>query len=55
MPSLGAPQQQIWLNLGERPQSYIGVKITFFVLLSIYSESGALASWAAQYTTMCLD
>jgi len=35
-PSLGASLQQIWLNSGKQSQSYIGVKITFFVFLSIY-------------------
>ena len=33
---LGASRQQIWLNLGKRSQSYIGVKIMLFVFLSIY-------------------
>ena len=44
--SSGVSQQQIWLNSGERSQSYIhvGVKIVF---LSIYSQCGAMASWAA--------
>ena len=54
-PSSGASQQQIWLNSGKRSRSYIGVKITFFVFLSIYSRCGATASWAAQHTTVCLE
>ena len=48
-PSLGAFQQQIWLNLGK---SYIDVKIMFFVFLSIHSQCGMTASWAARYTTV---
>jgi len=54
-PSLGATQQYVWFNLGKRSQSYIGVKITFFVFWSIYSQCGATASWAAQHTTVHLD
>ena len=50
-----ASQQQIWLNSGKRSWSYIGVKITFFFFLSIYSRGGAMASWAAQHATVCLD
>ena len=46
-PSLGVSLQQIWLNSGKRSRSYIGVKITFFVFLSIYSRGGVAASWAA--------
>ena len=33
----------------------MGVKITFFVFLSIYSQGGTMASWAAQHTTVCLS
>jgi len=42
-------------GLGKRSRSYIGMKITFFVFLSIYSQGGATASWATQHTTVCLD
>ena len=38
LPSLGASVEQIWLNSGKWFQNYIGVKITFFVFLSIYSR-----------------
>ena len=31
------------------------MKMTFSFFLSIYSRCGAPASWAARYTTMCLD
>ena len=34
-PSSGASQQLVWLNSGKRSGSYIGVKITFLVFLSI--------------------
>jgi len=54
-PSSGTSQQQIWLNSGKRSWNYIGVKITFFVFLSIYSRCGATASWATQHTTTRLD
>jgi len=46
--------QQVWLNSGKWSQSYVGVKITFFVFLSIHSEGDAKASWAAWHTTVCL-
>ena len=36
-------------------QSYVHVKIALLFFLSIYSWCGALASWAARHTTMCLD
>jgi len=55
LPSSGASLQQIWLNLGKWFQSYIGVKITFFVFLSIYSWCDTTASWATWQTTVCLD
>jgi len=42
-------------NLGKISQSYIGVKITFFVFLSLYSCCSMMASWAARHTTVCLD
>ena len=38
--TLGASLQQIWVHSGERSQSYIGVKIMFFVFLSICSTHG---------------
>ena len=50
LPSSGASQKQIWLNPGKRVSSYIGMKITFFVFLSIYSQCGVTASCAAQHT-----
>jgi len=55
LPSSGAFLQQIWLNSGKISQSYIGVKIKFFVFLPMYSQCGATASWAARHTTMRLD
>ena len=54
-PSWGASLQQVWLNSGEWSQTYIGVKITFFVFLSIHSQCDATASWAARHTIVCLD
>ena len=32
LPSLGASQQQVWLNTGKRSRNYSGVKIKFFVI-----------------------
>ena len=31
------------------------MNIALLFFLSIYSQGGTLASWAAQYTTMCLE
>ena len=50
-PSSGASQQQIWLNLGMRSQSYRGVKIMF----SSSCQYTHGASWVPRHTTMCLD
>jgi len=37
-PTWRAFLQQIWLNLGKRSGSYIGVKMMFSFFLSIYSQ-----------------
>ena len=47
--------QQIWFQLDKGSPRYKGVKMTFSFFLSIYSRCGALASWAARHTTVCLD
>jgi len=50
-PGWGASLPQVWLNSGKWSQSYVGVKIIFFVFLSIYPQGDARASWAARHTT----
>ena len=55
LPRSGASVEQIWLNWDKWSQSYIGVKITFLILLSIYSQCDTITSWAARHTTVCLE
>ena len=54
-PTAWAPVQQMWFQSDKGSRSYKSVKITFTFFLLIYSRRGALASWAAQHTTVCLD
>ena len=51
--SLGrqAPPQQLWCSSDKRSWSYECFKIATLFFLFIYS----LFSWAARYTTVCLD
>ena len=50
-----ATLQQIWFQSDEASPRYKCVKMTFSFFLSIYSQCGAPASWAARHTIVCLD
>ena len=54
-PSWRTTLQQIWFQSDEVSPRYKCVKMTFSFFLSIYSQCGAPASWAARHTIVCLD
>ena len=54
-PSWRATLQQIWFQSDEVSPRYKCVKMTFSYFLSIYSQCGVPASWAARHTIVCLD
>ena len=54
-PSWRATLQLIWFQSDKVSPRYKGVKMTFSFFLSIYSQCGVSASWAARHTIVCLD
>ena len=54
-PCWRATLQQIWFLSDKVSPRYKGVKMTFFSFMSLYPQCGALASWAARHTIVCLD